>query len=97
MAVTFLRKKEDDEEETAERTQTEDEEDDENKRRKSKFFGLIPAIASVITFILTENLSGKMILTDRWTLLMVLMLAVNLVIAYLTRNKKQEAEDEEAA
>ena len=49
----------------------------------------------MITFILTEDMTARMVLTDRWTLLMVAMLAVNGVLAFVTRNKKEEDEDEE--
>ena len=36
-----------------------------------------------------------MVLTDKWTVLMVVMLLVNGVLAYVTRNKKND-EDENA-
>ena len=73
----------------------EGEEDDENKRKKSKFLGLIPAIGSVIFFILTEDMRNKMIWTDKYTLAMVLILLANFVIAYLTRNKKKDDDEED--
>ena len=96
MAATYFRKKKEDEDEEGTTRNTEADEDDDNKRKASKFLGLIPAIASIITFILTEDLSGKMILTDRWTLAMVVMLAVNALLAYFTRNRKPENEEETA-
>ena len=100
MIATYFKKKEEDEEEEDEDTTSrtidgEEEEKEEDERKKSKFLGAIPAVASVITFILTEDMTTKMVMTDKWTLLMVAMLAVNGVAAYLTRNKKDEKEDEE--
>ncbi|MBQ5554809.1 MAG: hypothetical protein IIT44_03395 [Erysipelotrichaceae bacterium] len=109
MILTFFRKKKDEEEEenaeakeaavtrtaTSEEEAKEEEEDDENKRKKSKFLGLIPAIGSVILFILTEDMRNKMIWTDKYTLAMVIILLVNFVLAYLTRNKKKDDDEEE--
>ena len=93
MAVTYFKKKEDDDEDE-EKKNSDEEEDDDNKRKKSKFLGLVPAIASVITFFVTEDLAGKMQLTDKWTIAMVAMLAVNGVAAYLTRNKDNDNKDD---
>ena len=101
MLVTFLRKKKEDEEEEEEgttRTKTpeeEEEEEDENKRRKSKLLGLIPAVASVITFILTEDMRTPMRLVDKWTVLMLVMLLINVIAAFLTRNKKKDDDEED--
>ena len=93
MVVTFFTKKKEDEEEedkekAKERNSSEEEEEDPNKRRPSKFLGLIPAIASVILFILTENMNNPMRLTDKWTIWMVVLALINIALAYLTRNQK---------
>ena len=106
MIITFFREKKDDEEEEANAEEAnvtrnaapegeEEEEDEENKRKKSKFLGLIPAIGSVIFFILTEDMRNKMIWTDKYTLAMVLILLANFLIAYLTRNKKKDDDEDE--
>ena len=94
MIITFFKKKDDDDDGTKANP---DEESDENKGKKSKFLGLIPAVASVIIFILTENMHNPMTLVDKWTIPMVLILAANGIVAYLTRNKKPEDEDTEKA
>jgi len=73
----------------------EEDEKEERIRKKSKFFGLIPAIAGVIAFILTEDMRLPMIMTDRWTLLMVVILLSNLVLAYVTRNKEDDDDEDE--
>jgi hypothetical protein len=75
MIITFFRKKE----------------GEDTKRMGSKFIGLVPAAGSVIAFILTQDLSGVMTIVDKWTVLMVGILAVSGVTAYFTRNRKPEA------
>ena len=55
---------------------------------------LIPAIGSVIAFILTEDMSCRMALTDRWTILMAVILLVQAAIAVLTAKKKEDKEAE---
>ena len=96
MIVTYFRKKDGEEEkQNADGTKREltDEEQEENERRKSKFFGLIPGIGSVITFFLTEDMSAKMVLTDRWTILMIAILVIGAALGYLTRNEKDKEEE----
>ena len=87
MIITFFKKKDDDDD----GTKANPDEEDENKGKKSKFLGLIPAVASVVIFILTENMHNPMALVDKWTIPMVLILAANGIVAYLTRNKKKAA------
>ena len=100
MAITFLKKKKDDDDDNDEdkplrQADEEENEEDENKRRKSKLLGLIPGIASPIIFLLTEDMSAMMRLTDKWTLLMVVLAVLNLVLAFVTRNKKKDDEDKD--
>ena len=97
MAVTFFKKKKEDEEAEETKAVTEEEEEEKSKRRIGKFFGLLPALASIITFILTEDMSAKMALVDKWTILMVVFLAVNAVLGLVTRNKKEEEQEQETA
>ncbi len=73
-----------------------EDEDEEDRRNTSKLFGLVPAILSVVIFLLTEDMRNRMILTDRYTLLMILIAAICLVLAYLTRNRKDEDENEQS-
>ena len=95
MLITFFRKKKDDEEaeNTDGVTRTDDqnsEAEDENRRRKSKLLGLIPAAASIILFALTENMTNQMGLTDKWTIWMAALCLINIVLAYLTRNRTKD-------
>ena len=100
MIITYFKKKEEDEEENEDgvvRQLTDEEkqkEEEENERKRSKFLGLIPGIGSVITFLLTEDMSAKMVLVDKWTILMIAILAIGAAMAYLTRDKKDEEEEQ---
>ena len=92
MIITFFKKKNEDENvvKSAEGAA-------EQKGKKSKFFGLIPAVASVVIFLLTEDMSAQMVLTDKWTIVMACMLAATGITAYFTRNKKAEPEKADEA
>ena len=87
MAVSFLRKRND----------NNDNSDEDDRRHASKLFGLIPAAASVILFILTENMSNPMALTDRWTPMMVVILLIGAVTALVTRKGSDDDNREENA
>ena len=86
MILTFFRRKEEDE----------DEGEENSRRRPGKLLGVVPAAAAVIAFLFTENMRNLMVLTDRWTLFMVAILIVNAVLAIVTRNRKDDAEEQNA-
>ena len=92
MVISFFTKKKEEEEENE---NYEEEDEKKNKSRKSKFLGLIVAIVSIILFILTEDLTAVMVLKDRFTLLMIAIALFNLVLAFITRNRKKERKEEE--
>ena len=56
------------------------------EQKKSKFLGLIPGLGSIATFFLTEDLNSRMVMTDRWTVLMLAILGITAALAWLTRN-----------
>ena len=56
--------------------------------RKGSLLGLIPAAASAVLFLLTEDMKNRMTLADKWTVPMLLILAVNGAIAYFTCVRK---------
>ena len=58
------------------------------KRRRHKVWDLIPAVGAVIAFILTEDMRLPMIIIDRWSPLMVIILAISVTIALLTKVKR---------
>ena len=79
MAITFFCK--DEEEENNE---------DNTQKNWSKFLGIIPAAVSIIAFALTEDMNTLMVLTDKWTAFMAIIVLVDLALAYLSRNGKKE-------
>ena len=68
-----------------------------NKKGFWRVASLIPAVAAVIAFVLTENMRLPMIMVDRWTLLMVIIAVVQLIVAVLCKKKKEYEEDEDEA
>ena len=93
--VAIFRRKEEEDDENA--CRAEDEEDNRGKKMfAAKTAGILTAIAAVITFILTEDMRLPMIMIDKWTLLMVIMLAVQIVAAVLNKKAAEAEEDEEA-
>ena len=82
-----------------------EDEDDERRdgdearknRRGLRLATLVPAVGSVVAFFLTEDITLAMALFDRWTLMMVLILVVQLVLAFLARDKKEDEDEQQAA
>ena len=74
----------------------EDEQDENaetvNRKRGVRVASLIPAIGAAIAFILTENMTLKMQLTDRWTIMMLIILAIQVVVALMAKTSKDEEE-----
>ena len=67
-----------------------------DRKFKARVMGLVTAMISVIAFILTEDMSLPMQLTDRWTILMVIILAVEALCMVLAKKTKEEEEEQEA-
>lgn len=74
----------------------EDDNDEYNKPKTiNKFVGIIIGLISVLIFILTEDMSLPMIMVDKWTIYMAIILIINTINAwFILRNKD---EDEETA
>ena len=72
-----------------------DPDDDNDGRKHNRLSTIAPAAASVLAFILTENMSNPMQLADKWTPLMALLLGAEALTMYLTRSKTGSEEDEE--
>ena len=53
----------------------------------------IPAIGSIIAFLLTENMRNPMVFVDRWTWLMVLIALVQVIVCIFARKEKEEPDD----
>ena len=63
---------------------------DIKKRGGWRLASLVPAILSVIAFLLTENMRNPMILVDRWTLLMVIIAVVQVLVMMLSKKKTED-------
>ena len=68
-----------------------------NKKKVFIAVAIAAAVASVIAFILTEDTSATMTLTDQWTILMVILGAVAVVFTCISGRgaKKPDKEDAE--
>ena len=87
---------EEDEEERQARIERGEEKEQEQKRGWiCKVLGVIVAIVSVVFFILTEDMSLPMALTDKWTILMIVIAIVELVLVLVGRRWKDVDDDEE--
>lgn len=73
----------------------EDENEKTNRKVLVRGLGVITAIVSVIAFILTEDMSLPMQLTDGWTMMMVIILAVEAVFAMASKKKTSEDDEPE--
>lgn len=68
-----------------------DDEDVEVKRMGLfRLLSIVPAIVSVVFFILTEDMSLPMAITDKWTLLMAVFAVINVVLAFFSKKKEEE-------
>ena len=87
MLIRYIGKKREEEEDkqTGKTTETEI-----KKKGLARLLSLIPAIAAVVTFILTEDMSQPMQMVDKWTLLMAVYLVVNVVMAVIAHKTKDE-------
>ena len=61
-----------------------------NKKGLARLLSLIPAIAAVVTFLLTEDMTQPMQMTDKWTLLMAVYLVANVIMAVIAHKTKDE-------
>lgn len=88
LAGRFLGKKKDEEDEIQEN-------EDGRLKRKTliRSLSLLPAAASVVCFILTENITNPMVLADKWTLWMAVFAVANAALAVLSK-KSLKAESE---
>ncbi|MEG0020085.1 MAG: hypothetical protein RR728_06020, partial [Oscillospiraceae bacterium] len=71
------------------------EEQEETLKRKgvARLMSLVPAIGSIIMFIITENMQSPMVMVDKWTAIMLCTALVQLVVCILCK-KTDKKEDE---
>ncbi|MCR5272619.1 MAG: InlB B-repeat-containing protein [Lachnospiraceae bacterium] len=92
----FTKKKEEDEKINNKEGEVmdEDEEYEIKKRGFLRLISIIPAVVAIVLFVLTEDMTKTMVLTDKWTLCMVIILILQVIIAFFTRKKKTEKDPE---
>lgn len=71
----------------------ENEERIESRKGIFRLASMIPAVGAIAAFIITENMANPMVLTDRWTAMMIIILAVQAVIALLAAKKNNDNEE----
>lgn len=89
MLIRYFGKRREEDEETGEETEI-------KRKGLIRLLSLIPAIAAIIIFILTEDMTLPMQLVDKWTLLMVVILIIQIIVAIFAKKKKDEEEGDEA-
>ena len=59
----------------------------------ARVLSIIPAVCAVVAFILTENMRNQMVFTDQWTILMIVVAAIQVVVAvFSTKGRKEDDE-----
>lgn len=90
LLVTYFTKKKEDDERINNRdgeVMDEDVEDEIKRRGFLRLFSIVPALVSVIIFVLTQDMTKTMVLTDKWTLCMVIILILQVILAFFARKK----------
>jgi hypothetical protein len=64
-----------------------------NKTALIRLFSIFPAIVSVIAFFVTENMMNPMMMFDKWTLMMVLIAAVQVAVIAFSLKKFDDIEE----
>ena len=67
------------------------------KKKFWRFFSIVPALAAVIVFLLTEDMRLPMVFVDRWTLLMVIIGLVQVFVMVFAKKTKKDPDEEEEA
>lgn len=89
LALLFVRKDTEDDE------PTDKEKKDMRKILATKIASILVGIISVIAFILTEDMSLPIVLTDKWTFLMILLLIIEIVNIFIIRRQSKGEEDDD--
>ena len=105
LAVRLLAGSDDEEEEQEEREESEtknskDKEEEKERKKRGvlpKVLSILIAIASIIIFLLTEDMSKTMRLADRWTFVMIILLLIEVVTVFFALNTGEEKEEDNEA
>ena len=61
---------------------------------RSVLVSLVPAIASVVLFVLTQDLTQPMVIFDVWSLAFAIIAIVNIILTIASHKKKTDDDDE---
>ena len=89
---------EEDDDETKEQTTTNEDEEQEQEKKRGLFthvLAVLIAIASVVFFLVTEDMSLAWTWTDQWTIWMVVIGLVQIVVFFVGRKWKNVDDDED--
>jgi len=79
-----------------EENETEKYENEKSERSEYEWFlGILPALVSAVAFLFTEDVRSQRVLTDRYTLMMVIIAIINPILMYMTRRKEKEEKKKE--
>ena len=75
----------------------EEEEDKESRKRRTwaKVLTVLTAAASVIVFLLTEDMTKTMRIADRWTIIMIILLIIEVVLVFFALRTDKDNDQEE--
>ena len=59
----------------------------------TKTTSILVGIISIITFIFTEDMTQPMVYTDKWTILMILLLIIEIINIFVIRQQSKGEED----
>lgn len=91
LILLFIKKKKENEEEKY----TDEEKNDILLMRIIKILSIIFAIISIILFILTEDMTLPMELTDKWTFIMLILFVIEIINFFIVKTHSKQNEDEE--
>ncbi len=84
LVVNYFRKKKCEDEESLE--------EEKLKRTKARLTSILVAIAAIVTFILTEDMTLPMVMVDKWTLLMVVIAVLQAAVGYVSKRNDENKE-----
>ena len=65
------------------------------RKRIARILSVIPAIGAIVLFVLTQDLSGQMVIFDVWSIVFGIIGLINIVLAIATKATKDDGEDDQ--
>ena len=68
-----------------------------SRRRRTTFciFSLVIAVISLLAFFFTEDMTLTMQMTDKWTILMIVLMIIDLVLLFAKKSKDEDGSEQE--